>query len=50
MLRTDFESSLDVGGEQFQTIRDVLESLGTGKISVEGMPATKEVKDGGTPV
>lgn len=50
VLRADFESGLDVGGDQFQTIRDVLESLDTGKISVEGVPATKEVKDGGSPV
>jgi hypothetical protein len=50
VLRADFESGLDIGGDQFQTIRDVLESLGTGKISVEGVPAGKEVVDGGPPV
>jgi len=50
VLRADFESGLDVGGDQFQTIRDVLESLGTGKIAVEGVPASKGVIDGGPPV
>jgi predicted AAA+ superfamily ATPase len=46
VLRAEFESGLAVGGDQFQTIRDVLESLGTGKIAVEGVPASKEAADG----
>ncbi|MBV8383900.1 MAG: hypothetical protein JOZ63_14925, partial [Planctomycetaceae bacterium] len=50
VLRADFDSGLAVGSDQFQTIRDVLESLGTGKISVEGLPANNEASDGGPPV
>jgi len=47
VLRADFDSGLEVGGDQFQTIRDVLENLGVGKIGVEGVPASKEAGDGG---
>ena len=31
VLRAEFDTGLDVGGDQFQTIRDVLESLGIGQ-------------------
>ena len=37
-VRADFEAGLTVGGDQFQTIRDVLDSLGMGKVVVDGQP------------
>ena len=46
VLRADFESGLEVGGDQFTMMRDVLESLGIGKIAVEAVPATQEASDG----
>ena len=39
-------SVLDVGGDQFTMIRDVLESLGIGKIAVEAVPSSPEASDG----
>ena len=45
VLRADFEGTgLEVAGEQFQTMRDVFNSLGMGRIAVEGEP----VAEGGT--
>ena len=38
-LLADFDDSLMVGGTQFQTIRDVLQSMGLGKIALEAAPA-----------
>ena len=35
-VRADFEGGLSVEGDQFQTIRDVLDSLGMGKVIVDG--------------
>ena len=46
LLRAEFDTDLDVGGEQFTMIRDVLESLNIGKIAVEAVPATPEAGDG----
>lgn len=37
-VRADFDGGLSVESDQFQTIRDVLDSLGMGKISVDGQP------------
>jgi Protein of unknown function (DUF499) len=45
VLRADFDSELEVGGDQFTMIRDVLESLAIGKIAVEAVPATPEASD-----
>ena len=41
-VRAEFEAGLPVESDQFQTIRDVLDSLGMGKILVNGQPATEE--------
>lgn len=41
-VRAEFEGGLSVEGDQFQTIRDVLDSLGMGKILVDGQPQAKE--------
>ncbi|MFI5454978.1 MAG: ATP-binding protein [Isosphaerales bacterium] len=41
-VRAEFEEGLSVEGDQFQTIRDVLASLGMGKVSVDGQPQAKE--------
>jgi hypothetical protein len=42
VLRAEFKGpGLAVAGEQFQTMRDVLNSLGIGRIAVEGEPATE---------
>jgi hypothetical protein len=42
VLRADFEGpGLAVVGEQFQTMRDVFNNLGIGRIAVEGEPATE---------
>ena len=46
VLRADFESGLEVGGDQFTMMRDVLESLGIGKIAVEAVPANQETSNG----
>jgi hypothetical protein len=46
VLRADFDSGLEVGGDQFTMMRDVLESLGIGKISVEAVPANPEATNG----
>ena len=37
-VRAEFEGGLSIEGDQFQTIRDVLDSLGMGKIVVDGQP------------
>ena len=42
-VRADFEAGLSIEGDQFQTIREVLDSLGMGKVSVDGQPQS----DGG---
>jgi hypothetical protein len=42
MARAEFEGGLSVEGDQFQTIRDVLDSLGMGKIFVDGQPQATE--------
>ena len=42
-VRADFEGGLSIEGDQFQTIREVLDSLGMGKVSVDGQPQS----DGG---
>lgn len=47
ILRGDFDSGLDDGGDQFQTIRDVPGNLGVVKIAVEGVPASEQAGDGG---
>jgi hypothetical protein len=40
VLRAEFEGTgLELAGEQFQTMRDVLKNLGIGRIAVEGDPA-----------
>jgi hypothetical protein len=41
-VRADFEGGLAPDGDQFQTIRDVLVSLGVGKVFVDGQPGTAE--------
>jgi hypothetical protein len=42
VLRAEFEGSgLDVAGEQFQTMRDVFNNLGIGRIAVDGEPTTE---------
>jgi hypothetical protein len=41
-VRADFDSGLSPEGDQFQTIRDVLVSLGVGKVFVDGQPGTAE--------
>lgn len=41
-VRAEFEGGLSIEGDQFQTIRDVLDSLGLGKILVDGQPQAKE--------
>lgn len=41
-VRADFEAGLSVAGDQFQTIRDVLDSLGMGKVFVDGQPQATE--------
>ena len=41
-VRADFEGGLSVDGDQFQTIRDVLDSLGMGKVVVDGQPCRAE--------
>jgi predicted AAA+ superfamily ATPase len=46
VLRAEFDCDLDVGGDQFTMIRDVLENLGVGKIAVEAVPASPEASDG----
>ena len=46
VLRAEFDSALDVGGDQFTMIRDVLDSLGVGKIAVEAVPVSTEAGDG----
>jgi hypothetical protein len=46
VLRAEFDSYLDVGGDQFTMIRDVLESLSIGKIAIEAVPASPEASDG----
>ena len=46
VLRAEFDSDLDVKGDQFTMIRDVLENLGIGKITVEAVPASPEASHG----
>jgi hypothetical protein len=42
VLRADFEGpGLAVAGEQFQTMRDVFNSLGIGRVALDGEPATE---------
>ncbi len=41
-VRAEFEGNLSVASDQFQTIRDVLESLSMGKVFVDAQPAMKE--------
>lgn len=41
-VRLDFDAGLTPDGEQFQTMRDVLDSLGMGKVSIDAKPANKE--------
>ena len=41
-VRAEFEGGLSVEGDQFQTIREVLDSLGMGKIFVDGQPQATE--------
>jgi hypothetical protein len=42
VLRAEFEGTgLEVAGEQFQTMRDVFNSLGMGRISLEGDPVAE---------
>jgi hypothetical protein len=41
-VRADFEEGLSVEGDQFHTIRDVLDSLGMGKVIVDGQVQTGE--------
>jgi hypothetical protein len=36
VLRADFEGGLEVSGEQFQTIREVLGNLGIGRLALDG--------------
>ena len=40
-VRADFEGGLAPDGDQFQTIRDVLVSLGMGKVFVDGQPGAE---------
>lgn len=42
-VRAEFEGGLPIEGDQFQTIRDVLDSLGMGKVAVDGQPQSTEV-------
>jgi len=42
VLRAEFDGAgIDVAGEQFQTMRDVFNSLGIGRIAVEGEPVAE---------
>lgn len=41
-VRADFDGGLAIDGDQFQTIRDVLDNLGMGKVFVDGQPQVKE--------
>jgi hypothetical protein len=41
-VRAEFEGGLPVTGDQFQTIRDVLDSLGVGKVVIDGLPQEPE--------
>ncbi len=41
-VRADFEGGLAPQGDQFQTIRDVLDSLGMGKVFIDGRPGPAE--------
>ena len=41
-VRADFDGGLAPEGDQFQTIRDVLVSLGMGKVFVDGQPGAGE--------
>ena len=41
-IRADFEGGLAPDGDQFQTIRDVLVSLGVGKVFLDGQPQVAE--------
>jgi len=43
-VRADFESGLSIEGDQFQTIREVLDSLGMGKVSIDGQPQSDGAK------
>jgi len=43
-LHADFETPLEVAGDQFGTIRDVLNNLGMGRIIVDAEPAGEEKK------
>ena len=45
-VRAEFEGGLPIIGDQFQTIRDVLDSLSMGKILLDGQPQATEAKDG----
>lgn len=44
LMRADFDGGLEPGGEQFQTIRDVLTNLGVGKIRVDADEKGAEMK------
>jgi hypothetical protein len=41
-VRAEFDEGLSIAGDQFQTIRDVLDSLGMGKVYVDGQPKSAE--------
>ena len=41
-VNAEFDSGLEVSGQQFQTIRDVLVTLEVGKVIVEAVPAKDE--------
>lgn len=45
-VRAEFEASMQVVSDQFQTIREVLDSLSMGKVFVDAQPATKELSEG----
>ncbi|MBX3412588.1 MAG: ATP-binding protein [Pirellulales bacterium] len=45
-VRAEFEGNLAVVSDQFQTIRDVLESLSMGKVYVDAQPAAEKAGEG----
>jgi hypothetical protein len=45
-VRADFDGGLPLTSDQFQTIRDVLNNLGMGKVLVDGQPQNTEAVNG----
>jgi hypothetical protein len=41
-VTADFDGGIDISSQQFLTMRDVLQSMGLGKITIEALPTPKE--------